>query len=49
MACLVFGFGAVATDHVNRPLTLLVLQSWRRALLEQPFDHYWMTLFCCVV
>ena len=40
---------AVATDHVNRPLTHLVLQSWRRAVLEQPLDHYWTTLFCCVV
>ena len=49
-ACFAIGVGAAAAaDDVNRSLTLLVLQSRRRAVLEQPLDLFWTTLLSCVV
>ena len=47
-AFFAIGVGAAVADDVNRSLTLLVLQSWRRAVLEQPLDHWWTTLLSCV-
>ena len=48
-ACVAIGVGAAAADDVNRSLTLLVLQSRRRAVLEQPLDLEWTNLLSCVV